>query len=313
MTFIYTNSIDIIFKKIKYHYLLIASTILLANITNLHAQAPASTQRDYIGNHMFWGNMIILGKIKGKFFYQLDLEYRRQADPAHSPDPGTTVGSHHYQIFRHPYQDAARPWIHYQVNRNIRLSWSPITWFGSWSYPVNGVTTYQPEFRTSPQVTFNQFLGRVILNHRYRYEFRFYGLKGVDNNTSDITGPSSTYSFLDINKQGRFRYMLRAIVPINKKELVKGTYYLMTSGEVFLKTGKNIKNANIYDQTRFYLGLGWKFAPEIRAELGYMNQTAFRFNNIAKNNIDFNNSVFFNLIFDDFNSLFKKKKEPAKE
>jgi hypothetical protein len=313
MNLLYTISIDLVNKFSRTLFFLLFILLLIGYSTPTLAQKPATTQRDYIGNHMFWGNMIILGKIKGKFYYQLDLEYRRQADPNHPVDPNTTIGSNHYNIFKHPYQDAVRPWIHYMLNKNIRLSWSPITWFGTWSAPVNGVTVFQPEYRTSPQITFNQTIGRVMLNYRYRYEFRFYGTKKVAENTGDVTGPSSSYSFLDINKQGRFRVMLRAIVPLNKKVLEKGTYYLMTSGELFIKTGKNIKNANIYDQSRFYLGLGWKFAPEIRVEMGYLNQTAFRFNNIAKNNIDFNNSLFFNLIFDDFNSLFKKKKEAVKE
>jgi hypothetical protein len=174
---------------------------------------------------------------------------------------------------------------------------------------VNGVTYFQPEFRGALQLTMNQFLGRIIFNNRYRYEFRYYGLKLKDAHPGDITGPGSTYDFPDANTQMRFRYMLRMIVPLNNDKLEKGTYYLMTSSEVFFKFGKNIKNMNIFDQNRFYLGMGLKIAPEIRVECGYMNQTALRLTNIAKNNVDFNNCLFVNLLFDDFNSLFKKKKE----
>jgi hypothetical protein len=300
-------------KNIIAGIFLLACIITLIFNSDLNAQAPASTQRDYIPNRMFWGNTIINGKIKGKFFYQLDLEYRRQADPQHPADPNTTVGSNHWNIIKHPYQYAARTWIHYIPNKNIRLSIDPIAWFGTWGAPVNGKSTFQPEYRSSLQVTFNQFLGRVILNYRYRYEFRWYGTKVTSNRPGSPFGDAESYSFLDANQQGRFRVMLRALIPLNSETIEKGTYYIMTSGEAFLKTGKNIKNANIFDQTRFYLGLGWKFAPEIRMEAGYFNQTAFRLNNKAKNNIDLNNALFVNLIFDDFNSLFRKKKEEKAE
>jgi len=278
-------------------------------INDVIGQAPASTQRDYIHNNMFWGNLVIVGKIKGKFNYQCDFEERRQADPAHSQEPNTTVGDNKYNIFKNPYQNAIRPWIHYQPNKFLRFSISPITWFGTSSYPINGKTYFQPEFRTAFQITTNQYLGRVILNYRYRYEFRFYGIKEQTDHPGNVTGPSSSYDFPSGNHKGRFRYMVRALIPLNNKEIIKGTFYTMTSAEVFLNIGPNIKNANIFDQTRCYAGLGWKFAKEIRLEMGYMNQMAFRLNNTAKNNVDLNNCLFVNLIFDDFNSLFKKQKQ----
>ena len=273
-----------------------------------NAQAPATTQRDYIHNNMFWGNMIIQGKIKGKFNYQCDLEERRQADPAHSPEPNSTVGHDHLNIIKHPYQNAVRPWIHYQHNKFLRFSVSPLTWFGTWNYPVNGKTYFQPEWRIAFQVMTNQFLGRVILNYRYRYEFRFYGKKVLTDQPGDITGPGSSYDFWDVNRKGRFRYMVRALIPLNNKQMVKGTIYTMTSVEVFLSVGKNVKSANIFDQTRCYAGLGYKIGKDTRIEAGYLNQMAFRLNNTAKNNVDLNNCLFVNIIFDDFNSFFKKKK-----
>jgi hypothetical protein len=283
-------------------------TITLIIILNFDAQSQSSTaQRDYDPNHMLWLNMQLNGKIKGKFSYGLDLEMRRQADPAHPYDPGTTVGNNRWDIIKHPYQDAIRPWIHYQPNENIRLSWSPVTWFGTWSFPINGKTTYQPEYRTSPQITFFQKLGRVQFTHRYRYEFRFYGVKTQDTNPGDPTGPSSSYSFLETNRQNRFRYLLRAVIPLNNTKLEKGTFYIMASCELFMSMGKNVPSNKVFDQTRSYLVLGYKFHPEVRLEVGYMNQTAFRMNNKAKNNVDLNNNLAVSIIFDNFNSFFKRK------
>ena len=278
---------------------------LLSNFT--FSQHPNAT-RDYDGNHMLWVNMQLNGKIKGKFNYGLDVEMRRQADPNHAYEPGDVVGKNNFNIIKNPYQDALRPWIHYQFSDKIRFSWSPVTWFGTWSFPINGKTTYQPELRTSPQITFYQNMGRVQFIQRYRYEFRFYGVKTLDTHPGNPTGPGDSYDFQGPGRQGRFRYMLRMIVPFNKPTLVKGTLYLMTSEEVFLSMGKNIPSNKLLDQSRFYFMLGYKFHPEMRLEIGYLNQTAFRMNNKAKNNVDFNNIVAVNMIFDNLNSLFKKKK-----
>ena len=100
--------------------------------------------------------------------------------------------------------------------------------------------------------------------------------------------------------------MLRLIYPLNGKTLEKGTYYIMTSSEIFISQGKNVPNNKILDQNRFYFVLGYKFHPTMKLEVGYLNQTAFRMNNKAKDNVDVNNCLAVSLIFDDLNSLFKK-------
>src|ERR1700751_2557241 len=118
--------------------------ILLTLSANLLAQHPNAI-RDYNVNHMLWFQLAINGKFKrdGKWSYQLEFEERRQADPQFAPDPDKKEGFIHWNIFKHPYQNAFRPFIHFQPNEKIRFSWSPITWFASWSFPVDGKVTYQ--------------------------------------------------------------------------------------------------------------------------------------------------------------------------
>jgi hypothetical protein len=284
--------------------------ILIIISTDVLAQHPKAI-RDYDSNHMLWFQGVVNGTFtkKSKFSWQMEGEYRRQADPQFAYDPGHTVGSNHLNIFKHPYQYALRPFIHYQPNEKIRFSWSPITWFGTWTFPTDGKVTYQPEYRTSPQITFYQSYGRIQIQHRIRDEFRFYGVKTPVVHLSDPTGPPSSYSFLNTGHQNRLRYLIRAIIPLNNTKLEKGTWYIMTSDEVFVKFGKSVANINIFDQNRFYFNIGYKFHPEIRAEIGYLNQTALRLNNTAKNNVDFNNNLFVTIVFENVNKLFRKKEE----
>ena len=289
--------------------LLLAFALAIAVLFHSVAQAPASTKRDYITNNMFWGNLTIAGKIIGKFNYAIEMEERRQADPEHAANPKQTVGSDHNNIFKNNYQRVFRPWIHYQITPKYRLSYNPITWFGTWAYPVNGQRSFQPEWRTSIQVTSEDHIGRVRIIQRYRFEYRWYGTKANIDDEDIFAGSPTTYSFLTQNQQMRFRYLFRTITPINNKELVKGTYYALVSTEIFLKFGHYIPNNQIYDQNRTYIGLGYKVSEALRLEGGYMLQNKMTLTNTAQNEVDLNSVLFVNVLIDDFNSIFRKKKQ----
>jgi hypothetical protein len=292
--------------------LLVITFVFFAVAKTTFSQSTSTDKREYISNKMIWMSLGLQGKIKNNFSYQFDLEYRRQADPMHAPEPNDTVGGSHNNFFRNPYQFAARPWVLYQPNKNIVFAISPITWFGTWSAPVNGITSFQPELRSSFQVTLNNNIGRVSFNNRYRYEMRYFGTKEVVDDFSNPFGASSSYSFPKSNRQGRVRYMLRITVPINNEVIEKGTYYGIFSSEILLRTGKNVSNSNLVDQYRIYGGLGYKFSENMRVELGYLNAVAFRLNNAAKNNVDVNNVIWIKLIIDNFNNLFRKQKSENK-
>lgn len=275
----------------------------LMTISPCFSQSSTPPKREYISNHMLWTSLITQGKIKGKFTYQVDLEYRRQADPMHAADSGKSVGHDHYNIGKHAYQYAVRTWVQYQLNQSISFAASPFTLFGTWTG-----SSFQPEIRPALQATINHTIGRVSLSNRYRYEFRYFGdKKNVDDD--QILGDGSTFHFTSATRKGRFRYMLRATIPLNNKTITKGTYYAVTSAEVFLNTGKNVNNNNLLDQLRFYGGLGYKFSDNMRVELGYMNMVAYRFNNSAKNNVDVNNVLWLRFTVENFNKVFKKKEK----
>ncbi len=112
------------------------------------------------------------------------------------------------------------------------------------NYTGNGdekVTVH--ENRIFQQLILKQNLGPVKINHRYRFEQRFV---------------SSDFKM-------RFRYFLSLSLPFQKA--AERTFYLSAYNEIFLNT-----KSNIFDRNRLYGGLGYKFSPKIRLELGYMNQ-----------------------------------------
>ena len=97
------------------------------------------------------------------------------------------------------------------------------------------------EHRIFQQFTSGQAIGKVKLNHRYRFEQRF----------------------VEDDFKLRVRYFLGLNIPFEKTN----KYYFSAYNELFLNT----ENA-IFDRNRIYLGLGLKVNDNIKIEAGYMSQ-----------------------------------------
>lgn len=121
-----------------------------------------------------------------------------------------------------------------------------------------------PEHRIYEQIVWNDNIGRVMLNHRGRLEQRFLGV--LDPQATD--GRSITrWNYLN-----RFRYQLRATVPLNHATLIDKTLYAAAFDELFIGFGKNV-NANIFDQNRIAAVLGYKINKRVSLEVAAFNQT----------------------------------------
>ena len=101
------------------------------------------------------------------------------------------------------------------------------------------------EHRVFQQFTSKQNIGKVQLNHRYRFEQRF----------------------VESDFKMRFRYFLALNVPLSIKEDQENKFYLSAYNEIFLNT-----KTSIFDRNRIYGGIGYKLSKNIRVEAGYMNQ-----------------------------------------
>jgi len=97
------------------------------------------------------------------------------------------------------------------------------------------------EHRIFQQFTSGQDIGKVKLNHRYRFEQRF----------------------VEADFKLRFRYFLGLNVPLSKSN----KFYFSAYNEIFLNT-----QSSIFDRNRIYTGLGYRLNKKIKVELGYMSQ-----------------------------------------
>lgn len=139
-------------------------------------------------------------------------------------------------------------------NNNLHLGYGFI-----YSEPyVSGTDekTQSIEHRIYQQFITRQIFGRLSLQHRYRFELRFF----------------------EDDFRLRLRYFLSANIALNHKQMEDKTVYLSIYNEIFVNTA-NV----IFDRNRIYGGLGYRFSKHVRTELGFMNQTT---NNVSRNQLN---------------------------
>lgn len=289
---------------------------LLYLCVGLFTTVSLNAQRSSFERNSFWTETVLNGKIGGKFRWQFDYQYRRMSD-------ASTVKDGSRNMFKNNFQHVYRPWIHYQLTDGVRLSLSPIGFWETYS-PASengGTKKIQPEFRICPQLTLSNKIGRVIIDQRYRYESRILGTQ-VNLDPNLPTGYSEGLTFPTSGHKGRMRYFVRATIPLgNHTKLENKTYYIVAWNEIFISTGANTANEKIWDQNRSFCLLGYK--PEMkfpmRFELGFGLQYANRMKyktsvdgtsaTISSNLLEKNRLLQLYVIFEDFNSIFKKNKK----
>lgn len=112
------------------------------------------------------------------------------------------------------------------------------------------------EHRVYQQFITRQSFGRVSLQHRYRFEQRFFA--------DDF--------------RLRLRYFLGLNWALNHPQMQDKTLYLSVYNELFLNS-----KGNYFDRNRFYGGLGYRFSKNVRIELGVLNQAL---QNSARNQLN---------------------------
>lgn len=288
--------------------------VLIVALALNKANSQADSRQAFTRNS-FWTETIFNGSIHKNWKWQLDYQYRRQSAPS-----DVTGGSRN--PFNYDFQHVYRPWIHYQLKENVRLSLSPL---GFWETMTpapesGGVQKIQPEFRICPQVMITNKFGRVIIDQRYRFEYRFIGAKVDNPGNDDFAYSKGLVDFPDAMHKKRIRYSARFTILLgNHTKLENKTFYILAWNEFFLGLGKNTNNDKIWDQNRSFCLLGYK--PKMhfpmRFEIGYGLQYVNRFSSTftngtlveTGNKVEKNNIFQVYVIFEDFNKILSRKRD----
>ncbi len=293
------------------------------------AQTPnynATDKRINAYRNSFWfeanlgGTLARYADSAAKWQYQLDLQYRRMADANYIQN------GQKWNIFSDPYQQVYRPWIHYWVKpKTVRLSLSPIGYWATWTPGKEGTQQFFGEYRICPQLTLFQKVGKLEIQQRYRYEFRWQSNKVTSEHNGGLADYGAGDNFVHNGQKMRMRYLLRVNMPLNGKSTgTRGSLYLTAWNELFLGLGANTANTKLLDQDRFVLLIGkyFKSSFPVKVELGYTMQYLPKYDiavatgqqaggayDYGRLNWEMNNSFQVFLICDDLHSLFNKKKK----
>jgi len=151
-----------------------------------------------------------------------------------------------------------RPGIFYTINPNLSAT-AGYAYVETYPYgEIPSAKVAFPEHRIWQQFQFTQKTGSVDVISRLRLEQRFFG-------------DASLGTFTNTRFENRFRYMLRAVVPLTRDANKTTKLYLPVYDEVFINFGENVKY-NTFDQNRAFLGLGLNTGKAGKIEVGYMYQ-----------------------------------------
>jgi hypothetical protein len=144
----------------------------------------------------------------------------------------------------------------------FRVGYAWIETFPYGEYPINGYGKDFTEHRIFEMVQLSHKEGIVDFSHRFMLEQRFIGKYSSPNQTTE-----DNFQLLN-----RLRYMIKLQLPFKGTEIKDQTPYLSLYDEIFIGFGENV-NANVFDQNRIGVLLGYRINKNIRIEGGYLNQT----------------------------------------
>lgn len=222
-------------------------------------------------NNIGWYNYFGTFKVSNKFGFHTEYQWRRN------------------NWISTWQQSLLRVGVNYNLNSNIifRVGYGWIETYPYGDIPLNGLGRDFTEHRIFEMVQLSHKEGIAEFSHRFMLEQRFVGRYSSANATSEDEFPLTN----------RIRYMIRFQIPLKGKEIKDKTPYVASYDEVLIGFGKNV-NANVFDQNRIGILLGYRFNKFFRIEGGYLNQTVQYGRQINGQNVfQYNNGLIINSNF----------------
>lgn len=230
-------------------------------------------------HNLFWFRLNLSDTINSKLKWEFYIQRRTQNGSDNKSN-----------IFKSPQFESYWVWLHYSLNKNVKLSVSPFGYFESYILNVKPSDEDAPpikEFRFSTRLD-HETKGRYFnYTNRYNLEYRWRDLLN-DNN---------------YQPNWRVRYMARLEKPVSG--ILPRPITFVLYDEIFIQFGKAVKNnPNVFDQNRLYAGFNYEVLKNVKTSVGYIY--GFQERNSGK---DFDNINTFWIIlnFDNVFSQFVKR------
>lgn len=165
---------------------------------------------------------------------------------------------HHRTInnfIREPHQSIGRSALSYFVNDNFRIM---AGYAFAYNHSNSQSAVAKIEHRPWQQLFFKTHYGHIHSIQMLRLEERYLQV---------VKGNKVTDDYTNVN---RIRYSHLFMFPFDKNGIVPGSFFGILNNEVFINFGKNVR-ANVFDQNRFFVGVGYQFSKLTALHFGYMN------------------------------------------
>ena len=255
------------------------NTIVLVVCLGCFKIALGQNNRLNTNNNIGWYNYFGTFKVAEKFGIHTEYQWRRN------------------NYITDWQQSLLRVGLNYNLSSRVlfRVGYAWIETYPYGDIPLNGLGRDFTEHRIFEMVQLSHKEGIVDFSHRFMLEQRFVGRYTSANEATEDEFPLLN----------RMRYMVRFQIPLKGKEIKDKTPYVALYDEVIVGFGKNV-NANIFDQNRIGILLGYRFNKNFRIEAGYLNQTLQYGRQISGKNVFQNNNGF--IINTNFNFDLTTKK-----
>lgn len=244
--------------------LILIITCFVLQCASLYAQTNRISDHNSIGWYNYFGTF----KLSEHFGVHTEYQWRRDS------------------YITDWQQSLLRVGINYSLNPRVlfRAGYAWVETFPYGDIPLNGFGKDFTEHRFFEMVQLSHKEGIVDISHRFMVEQRFVG-----KYNSLLSEKEDEYPLLN-----RMRYMIRLQAPLQGNEIKDNTPYIALYDELFMGFGENV-NANIFDQNRIGVLLGYRFSPLLRIEGGYLSQIVQFGRQIGgKNVIQYNNGIILN-------------------
>jgi len=235
-----SNSLNRLFVKKKFFAFSLLFLLTIQSIGQITKFTGENGSKTVTENSVVWLAWLSRARVSDKFSVHLDASYR-------------TI-----DFMEHTFQWVGRVGAIYHLPKDVTLS-GGISAFWHYQYPSNAEPYHRFEYRPWEEIMIPQEMGKLELNHRFRFEQRF-NKNVVNNEVQD-----------DFVYNLRSRYRIQAQYPLGKKSIrTPGSIFIYFSEEIFINSGINIVY-NFFDQNRISLGLGHRFSKSLQLQAGYMN------------------------------------------
>ncbi len=153
--------------------------------------------------------------------------------------------------------------LDYLINPRVfvRLGTSWIESFPYGEIPINGLGRETDEIRFFEIIQLSHKENIVNFSHRFTFEQRYLGR---------YSSAKATYQD-DYVYQNRVRYLFKLTVPFKGLDIKPKVFYFNGFNEIFIGFGEQVL-ANVFNENRTGLLIGYVFNKHFSLEAGYINQ-----------------------------------------